>query len=174
MSETPAPTPPSGLPIGATLRPLLPEDEAFLLELYASTRQEELALTGWDARQQQAFLEMQFRARQTGYRGMFPNACSRIILRGEQRIGCIVVDCSPVEFRLIDIAVLPSHRGAGIGAALIQQLLAEAAQARRPVRLHVVKGSRAAGLYRRLGFQPVGESGCHDQMEWRSQAATLD
>ena len=46
------------------LRERKPEDESFLLEVYASTRLEELEGFGWDDNQKQAFIRMQFLARE--------------------------------------------------------------------------------------------------------------
>src|SRR6202040_3804824 len=51
-----------------TLRPIRPEDRGFLFRVYASTREEELALTDWDEEQKRAFLEGQFAAQDTWYR----------------------------------------------------------------------------------------------------------
>lgn len=57
------------------------------------------------------------------------------------------------------ISVLPEHRGRGVGTLLMQALLA---QLRRKgyakASLAVQKTNRAAGLYRRLGFDIVGEN----------------
>ena len=41
-----------------TLRPVNPSDQNFLLELYANTRQEEIAAWGLDDRQKTALLQM--------------------------------------------------------------------------------------------------------------------
>jgi hypothetical protein len=43
-----------------TFRPEQPEDEPFFCRLYASTRTEEMALTGWPVEQQEAFLQQLF------------------------------------------------------------------------------------------------------------------
>jgi hypothetical protein len=48
-----------------TLRPVQEEDEALLLEIYASTRADEMALVPWNGAQKQAFLHMQFSAQQS-------------------------------------------------------------------------------------------------------------
>ena len=40
-------------------RPIRPDDAAFLYEVYASTRTEELALVDWDEAHTAAFLHMQ-------------------------------------------------------------------------------------------------------------------
>jgi ribosomal protein S18 acetylase RimI-like enzyme len=153
--------------VAPTLRPEVPADGPFLLELYAGTRQEELDAIGWPAAMREAFVRMQCNAQQQGYRAAFPQAEFAVILMGELPVGRIVIDRSEHEILLVDIAVLPAHRGRGIGTALIQQLLGEAAPAKKPVRLSVLKGQRAAGLYQRLGFQKMGEDALREQMEWR-------
>ncbi|HUA69177.1 MAG TPA: hypothetical protein VMA13_11575, partial [Candidatus Saccharimonadales bacterium] len=61
-----------------TVRQEQPEDEAFLFELYASTRQEELDAWGWPAEMRKAFLAMQFKASQN-YHSIFPDAEFQIV-----------------------------------------------------------------------------------------------
>jgi len=150
-----------------TLRSEGPEDESFLLELHASTRQEELEALGWPAAMRESFVRLQFNAQQQGYRAAFPRAQFAIILAAGQAVGRIVLDRAENEFLLVEIALLPAHRGRGIGTALVQDLLREAAAAKKPVRLSVLKGQRAFRLYERLGFEKTGGDGVRDQMEWR-------
>lgn len=152
---------------GITLRPEAPEDERFQFELYATTRQDELEAWGWPAEMKRSFLEMQFKAQQ-GYRTMFPRAEFQIIQRDGQSIGQLIINRAEGEFRLVDIALLPEQRGAGLGAELIKALLREAKAAGKPVRLTVLKGHRAARFYHRLGFKKTGESELHDELEWRA------
>ena len=149
------------------LRPEGPADGPFLLEVYASTRREELEATGWPAAMREAFVRMQFNAQQQGYRAAFPRAEFAIILLDGQAVGRIVIDRAGNEFRFVDIALLPEHRGRGLGTALIQNLQREAAAAKKPVRLSVLKGERAFRLYQRLGFEKTGEADLREQMEWR-------
>ena len=150
-----------------SLRPQCAEDDSFLLEVYSSTREEELERTGWDAATRSAFLKMQFNAMQQGYAAMFPHGQFNIILLHNQPIGRFVVARADHEIRVVDIALLPSSRGKGVGTFLLQQLLREGRQAGKPVRLHVLKNSRAARHYLRLGFLKTGEEGPYDQMESR-------
>jgi ribosomal protein S18 acetylase RimI-like enzyme len=150
-----------------TLRPAGPDDEPFLYQLYCSTRAEEMAAWGWDPAQQEMFLKMQFRARQLGYQGQSTNADSRIIERGDRPIGRLLVFRSESEICLADIALLPEFRGAGIGTALINELLAEAREAGKPVTLHVEKTNPAGRLYQRLGFSVVEDTGVYFKMECR-------
>lgn len=143
------------------LRPATPDDEAFLFELYASTRAEEIAAWGWPPAQRDVFLRMQFLAQQRSYAAQFPGAEHRIILIDGARAGRLLVSREPGRRRLVDIALLPQHRGAGVGTALLRDLLAGAAACGEEVLLHVLKGNPAARLYERLGFVKVGETETH-------------
>ena len=51
----------------ATLRPITELDREFLYQDDASTREEELEVTGWDDVQKATFLQMQFDAQHTFY-----------------------------------------------------------------------------------------------------------
>ena len=153
-----------------TLRPEQPGDEGFLYEVYASTRQEELALTGWDEAMRRAFLAQQFGAMRVGYRGSFPAAEFAIILQGAEPVGRMVIDRGPESIRVVDLALLPAHCHRGLGTLLLRRVCAEAAAAGRPVRLSVLKQNRAVGWYERLGFRRIAEAGPYDEMEWRPEA----
>jgi ribosomal protein S18 acetylase RimI-like enzyme len=148
-----------------TFRPIGPDDEPFLYRVYASTRTEELALVPWDAAQKEAFLRMQFTAQQRYYQDQFPGASFRIILADARPIGRLYVERRREELHVIDIALLPEHRRAGIGSALLNDLLAEADRAGLPVRLHVERFNPALRLYQRLGFTVIGDTGLYFHVE---------
>jgi len=169
---------PSGtgdLPLGAdlgtlqmsstALRPHKPDDNAFLFALYADTRKDELDAWGWAAEQREAFLRQQFAAQGGSYSAQFSDAEHRIILKDGQSIGRILVHRTEAEFRLVDISILASSRGAGIGTSLIRDLLDEALSAAKPVRLHVLRNNPAARLYHRLGFRVISDDGLYLGME---------
>jgi GNAT superfamily N-acetyltransferase len=145
------------------LREATPEDEPFLLEVYASTRIEELQGFGWDDNQLQAFIRMQFLARERCY----PRVDNRIILLNGHPVGRIMVDRSDVAIVLRDIALLTEYRNTGIGSRLIQDLMKEATIAGKPIELHVVASSPAVRLYERLGFRRSGDDdGAYLEMRW--------
>jgi ribosomal protein S18 acetylase RimI-like enzyme len=77
----------------------------------------------------------------------------------------MIVDRDAPEITLVDIAVLPSDRGAGIGTSLIWELVKEGAALGRAVQLHVLKSNPAQRLYLRLGFSIVGEDSLYFQMK---------
>lgn len=152
------------------LRPAAPDDERFLYDLYCGTRREEMAAWGLDDSQQQAFLNLQFTARQRHYEIAFSEADHKIVLCEDRPVGRILVFRSAREIRLVDIALLPDHRGSGIGATLVRSLCDEAQAAGKPVTLHVARTNRARRLYERLGFSIVDETGSDYKMEWRSES----
>jgi len=155
-----------------TVRDEQPADEPFLFDLYASTRQDELEAWGWPPAMRDTFLTLQFRASQ-GYRAAFPDAEFQIVLRDGVKAGRLIVQRTREELRVVDIALLPQHRNAGIGTALLRRLFGEAAATQKPLRLHVRKDNRAGRLYQRLGFIKAGETELHWEMEWRAPAATV-
>ncbi|HEX9638725.1 MAG TPA: GNAT family N-acetyltransferase [Acidobacteriota bacterium] len=148
-------------------RPVVSSDREFLCRLYASTRQEELAPVPWSEPEKEAFLRLQFDAQDRHYQEHFPAAAFQIIELDAQPIGRLYVDRRADEIRLIDIALLPEFRGAGIGTALLMELIDEAAAAGKPLRIHVERFNPALRLYQRLGFRPLEEHGVYLLMEYR-------
>jgi ribosomal protein S18 acetylase RimI-like enzyme len=148
-----------------TLRVSTPDDQEFLFAVYASTRDEELSLWGWDENQERAFLEMQFRAQSQQYGMCYPEADSSVILFDDRPVGRLLIDRAGPDITLVDIALLPEYRNRNIGTALIQSLLKEAADAQKNVALHVLRASAAARLYERLGFTKVDEDAVYLEMK---------
>jgi ribosomal protein S18 acetylase RimI-like enzyme len=124
-----------------------------------------LAAWGWDAAQAAAFLQMQYRAQQHHYATHFAQATPQIICYDGLPIGRLIVASTDEEVRLVDIAILPAYRSAGIGTILLGNILTAAAQTGRPVRLHVEAHNRARRLYERLGFTVVTATGPYYLLE---------
>jgi ribosomal protein S18 acetylase RimI-like enzyme len=144
-----------------TLRPATADDEAFLFDLFASTREEFNFL---EAAQRQALLRMQYDTRRFQYEDGYPHAEGSIILLEDIPAGRMLVHEGEDAITLIDIAMLPQHRGLGIGTQLLQDLLKRAALARKPVKLQVFKTNPAQRLYERLGFSQTGEQSMYLEM----------
>lgn len=154
-----------GLQAGFRLRERTQEDLAFLSQLYASTREEELRVVNWTDAQKAAFLQDQFDKQHSHYLAHYPLAQWLVIEREGVPIGRIYLEQTSIEIRLMDLALLPSVRGQGVGTALMHALLAHADQARLAVSLHVEPYNRAMRLYRRLGFCEVETRGYYLLME---------
>ena len=145
-------------------------DDSFLMELFASTRPQEIAFFGADENQKRAFVSMQFSILPRSY----PKAEHTIILAGDVPIGRTIIDRKSDELRLVDIALLPDFRNGGIGALLVQQLLDEGRERQLPVRLQVFKYGDAVRFYERLGFQLIEDDGSYLKMEWRTGSNNSD
>ena len=154
-----------------TLRAVAPDDGDFLRELYASTRTEELARTGWSDEQKAAFLNQQFTAQTQHYAAHYSAADYRIILACGQRAGRLIILRMEKESRVVDIALLPEYRGQGIGTALLKNLLRDAAAEGRCVTIHVEKFNPAVRLYQHLGFKPAEDKGVYWFMKWTAGQA---
>jgi ribosomal protein S18 acetylase RimI-like enzyme len=150
-----------------TFRPAAAEDEPLLLRLYGSTREEELALTGWDQAQREAFLRMQLAAQQVHYRKHYPEGEHLVMLVDGNPVGRLYVANADGEIRILDITVLPEHRTAGIGTPVIERLMEEAAVLRKPLSIYVESFNPSLRLFERLGFVRAGESGYSFLMEWQ-------
>jgi ribosomal protein S18 acetylase RimI-like enzyme len=150
--------------VGLSLRAATPEDESLLLETYASTRLSELESVPWDANQKRAFFKMQFDARQQQYRESYRNAVGSIVLQHGQPIGTMLVETREREIALVDIALLPQYRNAGLGTLLVKALMDEAASQQKTIRLHVLTTSAAVRFYERLGFRKTGDDGAYLEM----------
>ena len=158
------------------LRPATAADHGFLLGVYASTRDAELALTGWDEPVCKAFVQMQFNAQATHYRQHWPASEHSVIdalWQGATRpVGRLWVDRRADAIHLLDIALLPEFCGHGIGGACLARLMGEASQAGKALTIQVEQGNPARRLYNRLGFQPVGpQIGLHQLMAWQFDAS---
>jgi len=161
-----APRADSGVP-GLALRPSEGADQEFLRVLYADVRADELMTLGWSAAQRDEFCRWQFDAQDTDYRRNFPAADFDVIVHHDEPVGRFSVARMPDELSLLDMALLSRWRGRGWGAALLRQLMDEAARTHRPIRLHVeLNNPRARQLYERLGFRLVSVQGLHQLFEW--------
>jgi ribosomal protein S18 acetylase RimI-like enzyme len=143
------------------LRPIGPGDEELLYLVYAGTRQEELAQTGWSEEQKASFLRMQFDAQGRYYREHYDGAEFSVILEGDRPVGRLYVARWPEEIRIVDIALLPEHRNAGIGSALLGDLISESVASGKPLSIHVERFNPALRLYERLGFEVVEDKGVY-------------
>src|SRR5271170_1224818 len=93
---------------GFVLRPETDEDQPFLMRLYASTREEELAVTGWSAEQKAAFLAQQFHAQRHHYHTYIPNCRFDVIECHDEPVGRLYLEQRQTQLDIVDIALLPA------------------------------------------------------------------
>lgn len=151
-----------------TMRRATAADEPLLFALFSSEKAREFAPLGLAAEQLDPLLQMQFRARQTGYAHTFPAATDFILcLEDGTAVGRHLVERQQDCYRCIDIAVLDEHRKSGIGTWALRQIQQIAAAEQLPFRLRVMKNNPAQRLYLRLGFIKVSADELSYEMEWQ-------
>jgi len=151
-----------------TLRDATAEDDAFLREVYASSRADEFALAPWGQEQREAFLTSQFRAQHSHYHQQYPQASYQVILVNCDRAGRLYVLREKEHIQILDITVLPQYRRAGIGTSLIRMLLDEGARTDITARIWVESFNPSRHFFERLGFFQIQEDGFNCLLECRS------
>lgn len=141
------------------LRPSVNEDEDFLVAVYGSTREQELAMVPWTAEQKEAFLRFQLTAQLQHYRAEYPNAEYSIILCENQSVGRVYVDRRATEVRIMDITLLPEHRGKGISSPIIRRLMNEASGYGKRLSINLDKLSQSHSIFEKLGFKAAESTG---------------
>ena len=151
---------------GLAYRPATDEDLPFLAALYASTRAEEVAQTGWPEEAQRAFLHQQHEAQHAHYANVYADAERLVVTAAGEPVGRLYLAEWPSQIRIVDISLLPSHRGRGIGEAILRDVQADAASRGKSVSIHVERFNPARRLYGRLGFEAVEDKGIYELMMW--------
>ena len=160
------------LPGGSTveLRPVSGDDDDFLLSVYASTREEELAQAAWQPGQKEEFLRWQFEMQRREYDARFPDAAYHVVLVDQRPAGRIWVGSDDTQIRLLDIGLLHEFQNRGVGTALVRRLIDHAREIGKPLR-HMVfmLNDNANRFYERLGFVQIEDFDAYKHMEWRAK-----
>jgi len=136
-----------------TLRTATPADESFLFDLRRATMEEHLERAGEPTDEYAHWERLRYR-----YSDAYVVCC------GSERLGLFKFFRDPDEWTIVQIQILPEHQGRGIAAHLLGDFLRQADDARVPVKLSVLKGNRAIGLYQRFGFQVIDATDTSFQM----------
>lgn len=137
---------------------MAPDDDSFLLALEADR---------WGTNPADPLAELQFRARQQGYRLQFPDGDDSLIVVDDEPAGRLLVATRPTAHHVVDIAVLRRYRGRGIGTEVMGGVQDAAAAAGVVVELSVVAGdSGLVGWYQRLGFRAASSGAVHTRLIW--------
>ena len=137
--------------VGHTFRPARPQDFDFVLKLHHETLKEYIRQTyGWDEFIQDSFITDWFR----------PEKIEIIQVNGEDA-GILVVALQPGRIFFESISLTARFQNLGIGTAVIQGVLKDAAAKGLPVHLQVLRPNPAKQLYERLGFSVDSEDQEH-------------
>ncbi|MGH9802527.1 MAG: GNAT family N-acetyltransferase [Blastocatellia bacterium] len=160
------------------LRPAVAEDEDFLVAVYGSTREQELAMVPWTDEQREAFVRFQLKAQLQHYQAEYPNAEYSIILFEAQPVGRVYIDRREAEVRIMDITLLPEHRGKGISSPIIRRLMDEATASAKNLSINLDKLSQSHAVFEKLGFKAPEATGddasFHVLYVWQPGAITAE
>ncbi len=149
------------------LRPTCKADRDFLLRVYGSVREAELALVPWTEEQKAAFVRQQFEAQDSYYREQFQTAQFQVIEFDGKPIGRLYLHNRDRALHILDISLLPEARNKGIGTFLLKQIFQKGREQGKCVTIYVEAFNPAKHLYERLGFQKKeSTSPVYEFMEW--------
>lgn len=147
------------------LRAITDDDADTLLAIYASTRELELALLPGSDEQRRQFLLTQWTWKATAYRSEHPGADFQMITDGGADVGYLfLAPASDGSLRVVDLAVAGTHRGRGLGTAVLSAILDDADRRGVVVGLHVDTTNPARRLYERLGFTEIDDGAGGDAL----------
>lgn len=141
------------------LRKALPEDSEFAYQTKkAAFKQYVEQVWGWDEEEQRRLHKKRYASQEF-----------HIIQLSGVDVGIMAVVREPDCIKLNQIFILPEHQGKSMGTACTMHVIKDAAAAKIPVRLQVLKvNSRALLFFEKMGFTRVGESDTHILMERRA------
>lgn len=108
----------------------------------------------WDEKQQEA-----------GFDDKWKRAAFDVVELAGERVGAIWVTDEGEYLWLREVFLDPDYQQRGIGTQLVTEELGRARGLHKPLRLRVLRESRARVLYTRLGFVLCGETATHFWME---------
>ncbi|MCO7227298.1 N-acetyltransferase [Pleionea sp. CnH1-48] len=130
----------------------------FLQQLYASIREQELALTNFSREEKEWFIQNQFQTQHQYYCSHYNTESFDIVYFCDEKAGRFFVDYWDHEIRVVDIALMPKFRNRGIASYLLECLFNKADTTGRKVSIHVERHNKAKQLYERLGFKQKSEA----------------
>ena len=159
-----------GMTPAATRRPETPQDADFRYALFRGSRQPQESLPGLDPELADRLFRHQFAGQVASYRDAYPAARHDIVEVDGAPVGRIVVDKAAAGWTVVDIALVETWRGRGLGTRLLAEVIAQAAGV--PVRLRVATHNAAAQrLYARLGFVRVAATEIDVELVHRAPGA---
>ncbi len=141
------------------LRPAVQADGQFFYRVKRQVLREAVVSTfgAWDEERQ----------REKFFANFVPSTCHVLMVEGRDA-GMLAVDREADPIYVGGIYLLAEFQRQGLGAAIMREVMGEAAARGRDVHLQVLLGNPLAKrFYERLGFQATERSDSHTQMRWR-------
>ena len=146
-------------------RPITANDMEISYQVYHSTREEEMAKTGWTTEEIENFVRMQFNIQHKQYTEHYQGAKFDIIYVDKTPVGRLYLHETKKEMRIMDIAILTKFRNMGIGTKIFRDLINISDEKNKILSIHVEIYNPAIKLYERLGFEMSELRGMYYFME---------
>jgi ribosomal protein S18 acetylase RimI-like enzyme len=148
-----------------------PEDERLLFALYAEDQRAQFVPSGLAEELVRSLIQMQYRGRSMTYAARYPASENSILIADDgSPVGRLLLDRGSLRlpdcWRIVDIAILATHRGKGLGTRVLKECQRLCAAAGASLELQVTPWNPARRLYERLGFQVVSEDATAVEMGW--------
>lgn len=147
VGALPVPSNPAAL-YGVQLRTATEGDVAFLLALRREVMHPHLVVAGSVLTEAEHLERVRLRFEST-----------QVIERNGEPVGMIKVARGAARREVLQLQIGAAAQGAGLGAALLMELIAQSRRDGVPLGLSVLFANPARHLYERLGFRIVGETG---------------
>lgn len=99
------------------------------------------------------------------FREGFDEPGMRLIMLGEERVGCVGFRIGTGEIKLDSFYLARHLHNSGLGTRILEVLLDEADALGLPIRLEVLRGSPADRFYLRHGFVKIAEDDIEAEYE---------
>ena len=151
-----------------TLRRERPEDAGFLETLFRHCALDVLELAAVAPAIKEQLVRTQLSSQTATYRTQYPDARFDIVERDGAPIGRLIVDRGTDCGCVVDIALMPEHRGSGLGRTIMKHVVGRFARDGRPVQCQVLRTNEASlRMCLAAGFVPVAGDWASVQLEWR-------
>jgi GNAT superfamily N-acetyltransferase len=135
-------------------RPAAADDEAFLRELYSTTRPD---LAGWDDAGRAGFVDLQLRAQRREWEASYPGSTDEVLVLDGEPVGRLWVAWLTDACVLVHMILRPEHRRTGLGTRIVGEVIVEADRRGVPVRVTVERTNAPSRAFcARLGFAETG------------------
>jgi ribosomal protein S18 acetylase RimI-like enzyme len=136
-------------------RPATGADNAFVKQVFFSAHGQQFSILPLEPDALARLLQLQFDAWHKGTRARCPTSQLDIILVNDStEAGIVWHDTSATSLRLLELSILPSYRGKGIGTAVLQEFASRAENSGLSLTCSVARDNPGAlRLYERFGFR---------------------
>lgn len=151
-----------------SLCPVELSHKEFLLQLFKECRPDLDLIGNINEEQRDAIIAQQFNIEQEQLRKMYPDAEFNIVMVNGKPIGRLYIYYGEEFHHIIEIGLLKSYRGLGIGKKIMITAIKNATKMKKSVKLKVFWFNQGAySFYENIGFTIIKNNTVFYEMEYR-------